>query len=510
MHSQPAAAKTSSSKRVLWLLLGLSAAFGLVLCLGLFLILPSIVRAVVISTAKEHGLLLDPGELGFGLGWVQLDHPKFTLDGVRALTFDVERIDISLSGLSPDSIELSGVDLVATGSLTNVGLELSDWAKGHADAFALPTTAKNVRARFLENAGDKPWLDVQGGTLTPSASGGSFSAASATLLGVALGKVGAGFTRTNSALTLGFGETDPAHARIRIDVSPTAKPPTARVTLAPTPAQDLEKPLGLNFAVAGVQASATVDLSFPTGADEGSVTGKTHVTLDGYVPPHPLELDGFIFGNRTAFDTDFALPKIRDRVVLTNSAIQAGSFVLRGGGLLTRAPDHTEMTLDLRGSLPCDALADAAAQSRLSKILGSEFGARAGDLARHLVSGSVAVGLKLHADSKNLAAAQIDRQIGVGCGLRPLSIGELARLVPLPSDLGDLVSSLPALQQGLPQLPPGSLPSGLPTLPSGFPTLPTALPTGLPSLPGFGLPPNPPPAANSPNKPAGKPTSGGG
>jgi hypothetical protein len=508
--------KPKSTRAVLWLVLALLGGFALVLLIAALVIVPRLVRGLVVSTAKEHGVVLDPGELGFGLGWVQLDHPKLSLDGVRALSITVERIDIALSGFSPTSIELSKPEIVVTGSLTNVALELSDWAKAHDDAFSLPFTAQGTSVHFLENAGEKPWLDVAGGTLTRTASGGAFSAERATLGGVSLGKVGAGFSQTSSLLTLGFGETDPARARIKLELAPKATPPTAKITLAPTPAPDLEKPLGLRFLGAGVKASATVDLVFPTGADAGSVTGKTHVTLDGYVPPHPLELDGFIFGNVTTFDTDFALPKIRDRVLLTNSVLTAGAFVLRGSGLVARSPDHSEMTLDLRGNLPCDALAGAAAQARSTSLLGKELAARAGDLARHLVSGSVAVGLKVHADSKNLGAAHLEREIGIGCGLRPLSLAELARLVPLPSDLGDLVSSLPALPQGLPQLPglpgfPPGLASSLPALPSGFP--PPTLPTALPTIPNLGFP-LPPPAPSTgtkpPPKPPGKSSASGG
>lgn len=490
---------------MLWLGLGLVGALLLACALGLLVILPRVVRSIVIRTAAERGVELDPGELGFGVGWLQLDHAKLSLSGVRSLTVDVARIDISLSGMTPESIELSGVDARVTGSLSNVGLELSDWLKSHSDSFSLPFTAKGLSAHFLENAGEKPWLDVAGGTLTRSASGGAFNAEHATLAGVSLGQVGAGFSQTASSLTLGFGETDPARARVRLDVSPKTTPPSARITLAPTPAEELEKPLGLAFGVSGVKASATVDLAFPGGADEGSVSGKAHILLDGYVPPHPLELDGFIFGSTTTFDTEFALPKIRDRVLLGKSVLQAGTFVLRGGGLIARAPDHSEMTLTLGGSLPCDALAGASAQSRLAKLLGTAFAGRAGDLARHLVAGSVSVGLTLHADSKNFAAAHIERQIGVGCGLRPLSLAELAKLMPLPSDLGDLVSSLPNLAQALPQLPGLPIPQGVAGLASSLPALPTAfpppvLPTSLPPLPTFNLPLPPLPSAKPPSK----------
>jgi hypothetical protein len=339
---------------------------------------------------------------------------------------------------------------------------------------------------------------------------------------VDLGKVGASFARENSAIALGFGEADLGRAPFRVEVNPAPPTPTAKFTMAPIAAERLAKPLGVALPVPGVVVSTETTLSFAGAGAAETIQGVTSVTLKGYVPPHPFELDGFIFGDTTTFDGKFSIPPLRDRITLTEAHLKAGAFELRGNGLIVRGSDHSEATLTLNGQLPCSALGSVEANSRVSKILGSELGAKAGQFAEKLLNGSVAIGISVAADTRNLAAAKVVRTIGIGCGLHPLTLAELAKLVPLPPDVTALLQGLPALPGDLSSLPalPTLLPSpsGLPPLPSGVP----ALPTSLPQLPNLGLPvfpplptaaptPTPKPAASSSTKAQPKPaTSSGG
>jgi ADP-dependent NAD(P)H-hydrate dehydratase / NAD(P)H-hydrate epimerase len=458
---------------------------------SLLILLPNWVEARVLSTAEDEGVTLEPKDIAFGWGWVQITQARVTLDRVRSVGIQVGRIDVALDGMTPSSIQLTNVEGQVLGSLTNVGLELSEWTKAHAGAYALPLGAQNVHATFVERAGAAPWLDVSGGSLTHTRSGGVFAAQHAHFLGVDLGKVGAGFTETNSAIALGFGEADLGRAPFRVEVSPAPPTPTAKFTVAPIAAERLAQPLGIALPVRGVIVSSETTLAFSGAAGVETIQGATSVTLKGYVPPHPFELDGFIFGDTTTFDGKFTIPPLRDRIALTDAHLKAGAFELRGNGLIVRSSDHSQANLTLSGQLPCSALASVEANSRVSKILGSALGAKAGDFAEKLVNGSVAIGLSVAADTRNIAAAKVERTIGVGCGLHPLTLAELEKLVPLPPEVTALLRSLPALPadlsslpalSGLPALP--ALPSGLPPLPSGAP----ALPAGLPQLPNLGLP----------------------
>lgn len=464
----------------------------------LLLVLPRYVERQVLASAEAHGVTVKPDDIAFGWGWVQLTQVKVSLEHVRSVQMQVGRIDVTLDRFTPLSIELSNVEGVVTGSLTNVGLELSEWTKAHPSAYSLPLSANNVHVRFVEPAGTPPWLEVSSGELTRTAAGGVFAAQHTRFLDLDLGKVGAGFAREGSTIALGYGESDLGKAPFRVAVALGGKVPTATFTLAPTAAERLARPLGVPLPLPGVVVSSQTTIAFAEGAAAGAISGTTNVTLKGYVPPHPFELDGFIFGDTTTFDTKLELPPTRDRITLSDSRLKAGNFELRGDGFLVRSSDHSEASLTLKGELPCSALASVEAQSRLAKILGgrNQLTANAGKLAEKLIGGSVAIGLSAHVDTRNILAAKVDRTIGIGCGLHPLSLAELAKLVPLPPDVTELLQNLPALPNDLsklPQLP--ALPSGLPPLPSGVP----ALPTGLPALPNLGLatssPKTPPPAS---------------
>ena len=491
-----------SGKR--WLLV--SAIVGALLlsaaAIALLVLLPRYVEGKVLSTAEAQGVTLTPESISFGWGWVQITQAKVNLSQVRTVEMQVGRIDVALDGMTPLSIDLTNVDGLVVGSITNVGLELSEWTKAHPSAYSLPLSAKNVHVRFVEPAGTPPWLEVSGGELTRTKTGGVFAAQHTRFMGVDLGTVGAGFAREASNIALGFGETDLSKAPFRVEVAPNGSTPTARFSLSPTPAEKLAKPLGLGLLVSGVVVSSETSIAFASGAAAGSVSGVTNVTLKGYIPPHPFELDGFIFGDTTTFETKFALPATRDRITLTESRLKAGKFELTGGGLLSRGSDHSEATLDLNGDLPCSALASVQAESRLAKLLGATLAGKAGKLAEKVVGGSVHVGLKLSADTRNLSAAKMERTIGVGCGLHPLSLAELRKL--LPADVNELLKSLPTLASDLSTLPALSgLPSSLPPLPSGVPALPTALPTTLPQLPNLALPTNLPTLPTAPPKATG-------
>jgi hypothetical protein len=475
-----------SGKRWLLVLAIVGALFLGAAGLLLLVVLPRYVEGQVLSSAEAEGVSVKPQDIAFGWGWVQLTQVTVSLDKVRSVEMQVGRIDVTLDGFTPLSIGLSNVEGVVTGSITNVGLELSEWTKAHPGAYSLPLSANNVHVRFVEPAGTPPWLEVSSGELTRTAQGGVFAAQHARFLGVDLGKVGAGFARMGSNIALGYGESDLGRAPFRVEVALGGKVPTASFTLAPTAAEKLAKPLGVPLPIPGVIVSSQTTIAFAEGAAAGAISGTTSCTLKGYIPPHPFELDGFIFGDTTTFDSKFALPATRDRITLSESRLKAGAFELKGDGLLTRSSDHSEISVNLKGALPCSALASVEAESRLAKILGNELSARAGKIAEKLIGGSVAIGLSLHLDTRNVLAAKVQRTIGIGCGLHPLTLAELAKLVPLPPDITALLQNLPTLPGDLSKLPPlpSSFPSGLPPLPSGLP----ALPAGLPQLPNLGLP----------------------
>src|SRR5690606_30595429 len=119
---------------------------------------------------------------------------------------------------------------------------------------------------------------------------------------------------------------------------------------------------------------------------------------------------------------------------------------LAGAGTIDRHGDEAAIAMTLKGSLGCADLAAAATRTHVQ----GELGRVLGGLAGKALQGSVGFTVTLEADTANLLAAKVRPVIGVGCGLRPLSIDDLPKLPDLP-ELPDELPKLPKLP-GLPEL----------------------------------------------------------
>ncbi len=459
---------------------GLLVALGIIvvgvgaILFGIRVYLPRYIEKRVVAEAAARGIALTPGEIGFGFGWVQLTGATAKLAGAPSFEAKLGLVDVQLKDFEPTQVQVSDVQVGVSGSLPRVLLELGEWTKNHPDAFAAPLIASRVSVRVAEAPATAPWLELSGGFLTRTVAGAAFSAQSCKLSGFELGKVGAGFTTTGGDVSIGFGDQHAQAAPLRLDASVDPKGAAkVSVVLTPTKLGLLGKGLGIPLPLPDVIASGNVELAFPPGLTGGEVTGKLSSSLKGFVPPHPPELDGFVFGDLTTFDTDLRIDATRNRVTLTNAKVKAAKFELNGGGSVLREGRDASVDLDLKGALPCDALAGAAAESRLGQLLGRVSGKQGKRTALALVRGDVSVEVGIKANTKDLLNAKLTQKIGVGCGLRPLSLAELISLAPNAKDLqaigGEVGKKLEAIGKEL----------GLPPVPTGL---------ALPPLPTFSLP----------------------
>jgi ADP-dependent NAD(P)H-hydrate dehydratase / NAD(P)H-hydrate epimerase len=440
---------------------------------GLKVYVPRYIEQRVVAEAKARGIDLAPGEISFGLHWVQLAGANAKLIGAPAFEAKVGLVDVQLVSFEPTLVQLADVQLGVSGSLPRVLFELGEWTKNNPKAFEAPVVASRIKVSVAEAPAEAPWLLVSGGFLTRTEFGAAFSAQSCKLSGFELGKVGAGFAKTGGDVSIGFGDQQTQAAPLRLDASVDASGAgKLRLTLTPTKLGLLGKGLGIPLPLPEVIVSSEVDLTFPAGVLQGGeVKGKLRSSLKGFIPPHPPELDGFVFGDETKFETNLSLDDKRAVVTLADSQVTAGKFVLKGNGSVKRHGIDAELYLDLKGALPCDALAGAAAESRLGQLLGRASGKQGKRAAQALIGGSVSVEVGIQATTKDLANAKLTQKIGIGCGLRPLSLGELIALTPNAKDLqaiGDEVGrKLEGIgkELGLPPVPTGlSLPP-LPPLP---------------------------------------------
>lgn len=462
---------------------GLLIALGIVV-LGVIAIviavqvyLPRYVEKRVVAEAKARGIDLTPGEISFGWQWVQLSGSRAKLIGAPSFEAKVGLVDFQLTNWEPGIVEASDVQVGVSGSLPRVLLELGEWTKNHPKAYELPLVASRINVKVAEQAAAVPWLEVGGGFLTRTVAGAIFSAQSCKLSGFELGKVGAGYSTTASSVSIGFGDQSAQAAPLRLDASMDAQGGKMSLVLTPTKLGLLGRGIGIPLPLPDVIAAGRVDLSFPPGVTTGEAKGKLSASLKGFVPPHPPELDGFVFGDLTTFDTDLSVDAARNRVTLTNTLVKAAKFELKGGGNIVREGQVASVDIALKGALPCDALAGAAAESRLGQLLGRASGKQGKLTALAFVRGEVTVDVAVVARSDDFLNAKVTRKIGMGCGLKPLTLEELLKLTPNAKDLeaigGEVGKKLETIGKDL----------GLPPVPSGLPTLPP-----FPKLPDFSEP----------------------
>lgn len=442
-------------------LLILVGASILVLAVVAFFAVGPIARRLALEEARKHGVELACDDLGVRFGSVTLSGCRFNLVGFPRIGGSMAELEVTLRWLSPAGIKLSRLSVEAEGSAATLALGIVEWSKKYPHTYRLPAEASEARLVWRQSASKAAWLDVSGGRVEHTGTATSFRA-SQTLVGECptpkagpgcadVGEVGASWSGDDAVVMLGFGERDIAKSPVRIEVKHALPRPTAEIALSPIALERLAGPFGVSLPVKGVTASANVHLELPEKHQKGPITGTLDAALDGYVPPHPRELDGFVFGRVTKLESKLSVDESREKVDLSETKVTAGAFELRGSGSLLREEQHGLIQLTLRGNLPCGALAGAAADSHLGKTLGGFAGA----VAQQLLRGSVGVTVKIDARSDDLPNAKVVRSIGVGCGLKPLRIGNI------DVDLSKI--PLPPLPSSLPPLPP--LPSGLPPFP---------------------------------------------
>ncbi len=445
----------AQKRRVLKLLL--LFVLGFIVALGIaaaFLAKPWI-RRHAMEKAAEHGIILTIGELSFSFSRVVLSQPKFELAGFPRIHGEMKELEVSLSGFSLAGLAASDVNVEVEGSAPMIVLGVSEWTKKYPKIYRLPATATNVNVVWRQAKGKEPWLKLAEGSIGHGKTSTAFRSEH-TILYVCpnpapnaspekrcpdLGTFGAAWTADDAVVELGLGTEDLNLAPVKLVVKHAADPPTADIVLAETRVEDLGGPFGVAIPLEGVRASGTLHLELPKGRKTGAISGTLSAKLLGFVPPHPHEIDGFVFGDLTTLDTKLSISDDQERVDLTETKVTAGAFKLGGGGSVVREEDHGRIKLELKGNLPCSALAGAMADSYLGKLTGG----LAGQLARQFVGGSVGITVRIDADTRDLPNAKIDKVIGVGCGLRPLKIGDI--------DLGklpDFTKNLPPIPSGFP------------------------------------------------------------
>ena len=447
---------------------------------AIFVVMPML-RERVVEEARKRGIELGFDEVEVSFSHVSVHGARFRLIGVNGLVGTVKRIDITTQSFEPTGIALEALHLEVLGSVPSLVLETTEWTKNYPQAYELPLRADPVSVRWRTTEQEQPWLSLAGGKVGRNEKGGDFVVQSANVGGVTLGPVGTHWSKQSGQIQLGLGDKTSKETPLAIDVDFSKDKPTAVVRLKPTPGERLARPLGVELPVEGVTVSTDVKLTFANRQGTGPVTGSMAVTLDGFVPPHPPELDGFVFGKATTFQSDFKVSEDRKRVDLEPSSVKAGAFELKGKGVVERYPDHARMRFEYRGFLGCAALAGAALQTHLGQVLSKlpKF------VAKQTLQGSVGVTIHIDADTRDLKNAKLLKLIGIGCGLKPLRLPTPEELAAFAREVPGFIGALPSLAGqfplpgGLPAPPPSAfLPPNLPLPTIEFKKAPPKAPAG--------------------------------
>ncbi len=386
--------------------------------------LPAMLRAEIVRQAAARGIELDPGEIEVGMRALRFKGVSFTLAGVRGLSGSAARVTVRIEGLAPVGVEAESVAIGLVGA--GVAAELAAWGAAHgARAHELPAEVRGLRAGYRDRAGGAELGALLAGSLRASprgagarGAGGVLRGARAILRGREVARTEAAWSFGSAGVSLGVGAAEIAAAPLRIDLR-TEPAPAITARLAPAPVAVIAAPFGVDPRLPGVTAGGTVELRLPAasaapGAPAAAlVEGSAALTLAGYVPPHPRELDGILFGHATEVRVRAKLSPDLSHVALDDVSVSAGALALRGKGSIQLTGADPELRVDLSGAVPCAALAGSAAGAHL----GAPLGRLAGDLARQALGGSVAVRVAAHARASRLDAPRIERSAQINCRL---------------------------------------------------------------------------------------------
>jgi hypothetical protein len=472
-----------SVKKILLVLFALFV-LGVIGVIALVAILvPRFIEDEVVAQAEARGITLVPGDISFGWGWLQIADAKLNLIGVRGMSATVAILDVELDRVVPLRFTANQVKVEAVGEPIALAQALAAWRAAHEKSFVEPVFVKPLTFNLRPDAKAEPTLSFAGAEFKFEQERASARTTSLKLKGRELGaaSIAAGKGAVHIALTLGQSSLE--NPLVSLDLQDAPKR-ALHVGLSPIALGRLGALFAKEMPLPEVLLSGTVDaLSPPNSTPPAGVNGRADFTLKGYIPPHPPELDGFVFGDTTAFGAHFTVELERARVRLDEAIVKAGSFVLEGAGELRMESDRSRLVLALTGQLPCNALAGAAAETRLGRALGRVTG----KAAREILSGGVGIRVAIDADPADPAHARVLKTISPGCGLKPLTLAELSALGELlpealdPQVAKDFETLMKAPLPSLPNLGPGTqlnLPNlsalPLPTLQLPLPAPPKA------------------------------------
>jgi ADP-dependent NAD(P)H-hydrate dehydratase / NAD(P)H-hydrate epimerase len=390
----------------------------------------------VVEQARQHGIILHLTTVDVSTSAVRLARAQFELAGVSGLSATFQSADIAMERLSAKRLKVEGLQVQSVGDPLPLMRAIDGWRAKYATPDklkALPqleTRGTQFTWRAFAQGPAFVQVDDLGFANSAGAKGDSdwaITGSRAQVGAYVLQPLALALQVQDNAVEVGFGTTQMAAATVRAGWQHASGANDFHVAFDALQVGSLLERLRLPNAdpqLAKVSCRGEVSVRVPEDALR-PYTGQLRIELQGWVPPHPPELDGFAFGKATQLQSKFEIDRGLSNVKLPEITLVSGALRLSGRGLIQIvAFAYAQLKAELSGQIPCAALASAIAASKL----GQAYGRWVAKNAQTAVAGHVDIGVHVDADSRHLGQAKVIKQIGVGCGLRPLALREALSL----------------------------------------------------------------------------------
>jgi ADP-dependent NAD(P)H-hydrate dehydratase / NAD(P)H-hydrate epimerase len=389
---------------------------GVVLFLAVFVTLGVathrlFIRDWIVKDALARGFELEFGDFTIQPDLVELLGVKVKIVGVPGIEARFETLKVHLHDFEPLKIDGQKSIVQVTGSPDELQPKLVAFAKTHNKSVRLPL---KFDGQYRYGTGDKPNVELTGDLASPGDGELSFNG-SLELGDAKLGSLALHRSKDDKLeIGLGLNISDKPIVSLALDVA--AVPFKGKVTFGAQKVQQVCRafavpvPKGMDDVMVEGNVSFVLDGSLPTNPHHG--TGA--FVLTGWVPPHPRELDGIVFGKTTKLGTTFELLPDLGEMRLVKTTVDAGALHLEGKGNVVRDGFAARAKVDLTGSVPCTELSASAIGSHVRGFVGDILRG----VARMTMGGTVKIRVNVDADTTALSAAKVDQTVDIGCRLR--------------------------------------------------------------------------------------------
>lgn len=388
--------------------------------------LPSIVWRTVQGEADRRGVSLKACALDIRWSSLAITRCEFRLSTFPEVTGTLDRVDVALARLKPQSITVTGAHVRIDGlpRFQDLAYRMRPTAGD-----SVPFVLRQSDLSWTLTPGATPWLALS--ELAYSASTGAV-AAEATALDRFRGRL----SGSAEAFSLGLLSAASPGSDLSFRTQQLRDSLDLVLEFHQLPLGQLEgSALDFPPELETVRGDGRLHVRIPTGLTAETPSGDVRVVLTGINFPVPRELAGLVHGTPAELIANLNIARNLEKSELERVSFVIGALNMRGRGRIELVDAGLGFQLGLNGELGCSVIARSAAAAHR----GSELAQVAGRIAQKSLKGAVQINTSLEGNSRELAAARVLTTAGLGCGIKPLPLEDLLKaplelLQKLPKD----------------------------------------------------------------------------